>query len=198
MKTLNTYITEWKANLDTISYIDKKNLQYFVYEIDKPMNIRIMSNYWSEYHKYRNNVYIDGKNIKLDNYGVTYVKFNPGTYYVEIKDINGLKSYNNMFAYCDQLVFVPLFNTSNAISMNYMFENCNKLKQVPLFDTSNVESMFYMFEYCESLEDVPLFNIQKTEIVIMTKMFLGCDSLNKKTKREWSKVYDFEKDDKKI
>ena len=40
MKTLNNYINEWRANTNTVSSIKKP--QYFIYEIHKLQQIKIL------------------------------------------------------------------------------------------------------------------------------------------------------------
>ena len=50
--------------------------------------------------------------------------------------------------------------------------------------------MDYMFKWCASLESVPLLDTSSVED--MMGMFYRCKSLSKKTKQEWSSVYNFE------
>ena len=46
MKTLNTYITEWKASSNTVSSIEKHDIQYFVYNIKIKNLIKIFNSDW--------------------------------------------------------------------------------------------------------------------------------------------------------
>jgi len=177
MKTLNTYINEWKINGKSIENIDKEdhskyfNSKYFIYKIDKEEKFKIFETEWPQYDYYARKVYVNGEHIFVD-YGRTEDYYDPGEYEIEIKDINNI---NN----CDG-----------------MFWGCHDLISVPYFDTSKVRNFKYMFDGCSSLENVPLLNIKNA--VNMENMFDGCNRLNTKTKNSWSKIYDFIKRDKKI
>ena len=190
MKTLNTYINEWKANTSTVSSI---KTQYFVYKTDRQQRIKIFDKDWPQFKTYKDKVYINGKNVELDDDGRTITKLEPEiNYNVEIEDIDNVTNCKYMFYYCIYLVEVPLFNTSKVKDMYKMFYKCENLEEVPLFDTSKVKNMVGMFKNCERLQNVPLFDISKVEN--MACMFQCCDNLNKDTEREWSKIYDFEYD----
>jgi surface protein len=81
----------------------------------------------------------------------------------------------SMFNGCNSLTSVPLFNTASVTTMNSMFQSCNSLTSVPLFDTSLVTNMTSMFSACFSLTSVPLFD---TSLVTnMASMFTNCNSL---------------------
>lgn len=58
----------------------------------------------------------------------------------------------NLFAVCQALTSVSLFDTSNVTKMQQMFYYCIKLTAVPLFDTSKVTNMSNMFENCYKVE----------------------------------------------
>ena len=164
MKTLNTYITEWKANSSTV--FDIKHNNKFIYKVKNNSEIKIFGDSWPQIKNYKYKVYIDGKHIELDDYGWTIKKYESGTYIVDIKDIDNVTNCQCMFYFCDQLISVPLFDTSKVDDMWQMFFRCKNLKNVPLLNTNKVESM--------------------------TEMFAECDNLNEKTKNIWSKLYDFE------
>ena len=246
MKTLNTYINEWKATDKSFKHIKLKT--YFVYNqsvmnYDSP--IKIFNNFWKQFNNYKDKVYdIYGHNVELDTSGYTknYYSFGEHKFYIE--DIDYITDCSTMFSDCVQLIKVPLFDTNKVINMYHMFNNCYSLEEVPLFNTVNVELMNAMFQGChklveipffdthnvtnisymcfeckkikrvpkfdttnvkkmnhmfcwdENLRDVPLLNIDKVEN--MNHMFSNCNNLSEKTKKEWSQIYDFEKDDKKI
>ena len=188
MKTLNTYITEWKAKTSTMSSI---NTQCFIYKL-KPYyhKIKIFNIRWAQFEEYKDKVYINGKHVKIDNNGLTLNDYEPGTYKVYIEDIDNVTNCHCMFYDCIHLISVPLFDTSKVENMSAMFCNCCELTNVPLFDTSNCEGMYQMFYRCKKLKNVPLFDTSK--VVDAYQMFYDCDSLNEQTKQEWSSVYDFE------
>lgn len=215
MKTLNNYIAEWRANIGTMSSIKKTNLPYFIFEQSKKDIIKIFDINWAQLTDYKDKVYIDGKNIEINDDGRTINKFEPGKYIVEIKDIDKVVYCQYMFSGCDKLISVPLFDTSNVKNMCGMFSGCTGIENIPLFDTKNVENMSYMFWGCEKLKsipkfntarvtdarymfwacksliEVPLFNNRNYHYLQIENMFLECDNLNDKTKRDWSKIYDF-------
>ena len=178
MKTLNTYINEtltcshsehineWRASSNTVSSIKKKNIQYFVYKLTTTKKIKIFDRAWPQFKDYKDKVYVNDEQLEIGEYGYTKKDYEPGTYEVEIKDIDNVTNCKYMFYNCDQLVSVPLFNTSKVKDMWQMFFNCKGVREIPLFNTKNVE--------------------------VMTEMFWDCNSLSEQTKKEWSKVYDFE------
>ena len=188
MKTLNTYINEWKANTSTVSSI--KKTQYFVYNLYKRGNIKFFDEHWPQLDDYINKVYINGENINVYDNGWSVKGYDKGTYEVYIKDIDNVTTCEYMFYNCTELISVPLFDTSKVKYMNSMFEECNNLEEVPKFDTSNVENMEYMFVDCNYLKIVPLFNINNCNN--MNEMFLDCYELSEETKNMWSKVYNFD------
>ena len=54
--------------------------------------------------------------------------------------------------------------------------------------------MTRMFNGCKNLIDVPLFDTHNVEN--MRNMFAKCHNLSEKTKKQWSKIYNFFTDDK--
>ena len=166
MKTLKQHIEEKLIINKDFKYINN----YFLYKIDKEEKIKIFHYNWTEWSKYIHNVYINGEHINLDGLGRTEKIYKPGTYEVKIKDIDDITNCGGMFSYCNQLINVPLFDTSKVINMRWMFSDCFKLEEVPLFDTSKVKDMEGMFGKCYNLSD--------------------------ETKELWTTIYDFENDDK--
>lgn len=193
MKTLNNYINEWKANSNNVSFIETR---YFIYRNDEKGLIKIFDEDWIQHNNYKDKVYINRKHVQIDNQGWTRNEYEPGIYYVSIKDIDKVTNCLYMFYYCKQLVYVPLFDTSKVENMQCMFKYCSSLDNVQLFNTSNVKYMDEMFYGCENLISVPLFDISKIET--MNYMFIHCKNLNKQTKQEWSQVYDFKTNKQKI
>jgi len=170
MKTLNTYINEWKLNDQSVKSVDDLS-KYFIYSTESYDNIKVFYYKWSEFDLYKDKVYIDGKYAAIDNRGFTHLNIAAGQHKVKIVDINEIFYCDEMFRYCSQLVSVPKFDSSNVRSTAYMFHNCDHLIMVNKFDTKNVSDMRHMFD--------------------------GCSNLNEETKRIWSNVYDFYKQDMK-
>ena len=94
---------------------------------------------------------------------------------VPLFDTSNVNDMYYMFYFCKELQTVPLFNTTNVTNMGRMFNNCQKLQTVPQFDTANVTNMNNMFAYCQKLKTVPLFDASK--VIDINYMFSGCSSL---------------------
>lgn len=165
MKTLNDYITEWKASTDNVSLIKK---QCFIYKLTTNAKIQIFDKDWTQFKEYKDKVYINDEKVNLDSRGYTDKTYDQGTYFIKIDDID------------------------NVTNCRYMFFDCTDLVEVPLFDTSKVENMGAMFYHCLNLREVALLNTRKD--TNMNKMFYECNHLSKETKQIWSQVYNFDTD----
>lgn len=191
MKSLHNYISE-----KLVINKDFKKMENFVYEHDGHGFIKIFDGEdWPEFKKYRDKVYINDEKVELQNDGWTLETYEPGIYNVYIENLEQLKNAYLMFWRCEELKKVPLFDTTNLRSMNYMFQMCTGLKEVALFDTSKVTTMNGTFQHT-ALKDVPLFNTRSVEENQMSMMFANCYKLSKETKQRWSKIYDFERNNK--
>lgn len=93
---------------------------------------------------------------------------------LEVIDGNttGITNMGDLFAYCNALTTVSLFDTSSVTDMSYMFYYCRGLTTVPLFDTSNVTDMNNMFSSCNHLTSIPLFDT--SSVTNMDFMFNDC------------------------
>jgi len=217
MKTLNTYINEWKLNDQSVKRVDDNN--YFVYSHDSASHIQIFSPYWKRFDDYKDKVYDEyGKQINIDINGYTFEYLSPGEYKFIIKDIDKVNNCSHMFYDCDNLIFSPVFDTSKVVSMRNMFYRCynltnapylntknaydisgmflkcKKIEISPKYDTSNTNDVGFMFADCENLKSVPLFT--KTNFTRMECMFRKCNKLSEKSIHDWSKIYDFNENDK--
>ena len=200
MKTLQEHILEKLINNQQVNeklLINKhfESDDYFIYDQHSEGSyIQIFYENFPEIFGYKNNVYINGKQIEI-NYdtGWTKEKFDDGIYKVEIKDIDEVENCTLMFART-RIIKVPLFNTSKVKTMCGMFEECKHLESVPKFDTRNCEEMDFMFEGCKTLKHVPLFDTSK--VTNMKKMFSGCNNLSDDTQKQWSQIYDFFEENK--
>ena len=201
---LNEVLLDWgdpDENIQDNSIISSKDIKWqidkcFIYRVeDEPSRIKIFDdgsdNGWTEFEKFKDKVYINGKHIELtDIGGYTLDEFKPGEYKVYIEDIDQITACKCMFYKCTQLVSVPKFDTSKIDDMMRMFYKCTQLVSVPEFDTSKVKDMYEMFFCCRSLESVPVFDTSKVED--MNDMFLDCDNLNQDTIDNWKYRYNFE------
>ena len=93
-------------------------------------------------------------------------------YAVQIKENwTNIANLQSKFANNNDLIIMPLVDTSNATSMFYMFANCKILQCIPLLNTENVNNMRQMFEGC-NIKEIPLFDTQK--VTDMFSMFFSC------------------------
>lgn len=90
-------------------------------------------------------------------------------------DIYNLRSWNNMFMNCTDLLEVLGANTTDVTYMSYLFQSCSSLSTVPVFDTSNVTNISGMFQGCSSLTYVPLFDT--SSVTDMSYMFFNCSNV---------------------
>ena len=74
-----------------------------------------------------------------------------------------------------RLIEVLGANTSSVTVMDDMFAGCDELTSLSLFDTSAVTNMKNMFYQCTSLTSVPLFNTRSATDVV--SMFYGCENV---------------------
>ena len=95
-----------------------------------------------------------------------------------------------MFAYCRNLISIPLFDTSNVTNMNNMFYKCKSLTSIPELNTSNVNDMYDMFIYCYKLTTIPELNT--SNVTNMSFMFGSCSELTTVPRLDTSKVTSFD------
>lgn len=96
---------------------------------------------------------------------------------LKVLDANteGVTNTSGMFANCEQLQSVCLFDTSEVTRMEFMFEGCSTLTSIPWFNTSKVICMYEMFALASSLETIPWLDTHNCYDFGM--MFWGCENL---------------------
>ena len=85
---------------------------------------------------------------------------------------SALKSVDDMFANCNDLVHASVFDTSGVTSFRSLFGSCTKLVDTPLFDTSSGTNFSSMYYTCKKIKTVPLYNTAKATTVM--SMFCSC------------------------
>ena len=201
MKTLNTYINEWKANKSTTTSIREENMNYFIcsQQNNTKNHIKIFNPIWPLFNYYKDKVYINDEHDEVDNYGYTKNLYEPGRYKITIDEINIANSCRSMFQDSQLIEEVCFLNMPNLIDIEGMFLNCVNLKKVSLLhtkklekmqmaffgctqltevskiDTHNVKYMNQSFANCENLETVPQFDTKNVEN--MYRMFANCTNL---------------------
>jgi len=161
--------------------------------------IRILRNYYNNYH-----IYFDNSSNEIKrNYIENDEKIDKITVYIDYK----IKSFKALFLYCNvkeikfikfnrkditdmSLMFygchslinldVAKLNTNNVKNMNLMFGNCKALKYLDIsnFRTEKVEKMDLIFQRCSSLGKLNITNFNTNNVTSMMGMFSFCSSLN--------------------
>ena len=196
---LNEVLLNWNSedkiqdnNIIKSSDIKDKIDQYFIHIIfpyDEKKSLRIFNNEWPLFRFYRDKVYINNKQVPLNDEGWVQdpdtghvIEFKPGEHRIYIKDIDQVINCNKMFYHCMKLWKVPLFDTSKVKDMSHMFE-CTRIETVPEFNTVNVQNMNYMFYVCPHLRSVPKFNLKN--LIWNHNMFSAISGLDNETKKNW-------------
>ena len=86
-------------------------------------------------------------------------------------------SLNNKFKNDEDLIYMPLVDTSNNTSLEWAFSNCSALCKLPLIDTSNVTTFYYTFNNCGALREIP--NIDTSSATTIESIFNNCYGLKK-------------------
>lgn len=119
-----------------------------------------------------------------------------GLEHIYIDNMMSVVDTTRMFSQDTRLKHVVLHNLKNIRNTTAMFADCESLEKYELTNIGNkLEDTTTMFGGCISLREVPLFNMDN--VIHMTHMFHTCNKLSEKTKKEWSHIYDFEKNNKK-
>lgn len=215
MKTLTQLNEDLKISRHT--KVKDPTVSSFVFEVSVIHDqIRVFSKLWTPFKEFKNNVFIDGEHVELDDDGYTTREYNRGEYQIDIKGTNeivdcedmffqckyltkvlsfnhapDMKNMRAMFKFCNNLQYVELFDTDSVETMEETFYRCENLKSIPKFNTENVGNMKSMFKKCLRLETVPELKTQNVRD--FTKMFEECVSLSEQTKQIWSKKYKFQK-----
>ena len=82
MKTLNDYITEWKASSSNASSINAG--PYFIYKTETYGSIRIFNSIWPQFDYYKDKAYLNGEKINIDKFGYTEEGYSKGTHFFYI------------------------------------------------------------------------------------------------------------------
>ena len=179
---------QWDEQVNLFTGAIKEQLNTFIY-LNRPDDIcnplKILGGDSHTYFYGENNIYIEGKQIRLNRNGFIDPEdrrmFNAlDKIHVVIEDLN-----ETIADHCSRL----WGKTSTEWGCASMFSHCTELYEVPRFDTSKVNSMQYMFTDCTSLKTVPLLDTSR--VTNMNNMFQRCSSLSRESKKEWSSVYNF-------
>lgn len=99
--------------------------------------------------------------------GYKYIKTIP-----ELNPIESYTSFENMYASCENLEYIPFIDTSKVTNMYYAFNSCSSLKKIPNIDTSKVTNFNSCFYNCSSLKDIP--ELDTTSATSVNYMFRSC------------------------
>lgn len=164
MKTLSNYILE-KLVINKHYETD----EYFVYNHKDHGEIQIFGEKFEQLNDYINNVYINGEKAEIREFiGTTKKQYEPGIYKVKIANINDIRSCENMFIKCNELIEVPIFDTSKVKNMKQMFYGCTSLLSIPELDFSSVEDMTRTFSQMINVEHLPELNLLNCKKLVGT------------------------------
>lgn len=88
---------------------------------------------------------------------------------------SGVTNTSSMFVNCQDLQYIPTFDTSNVTTMNAMFSGCRALVTAPYLNTQNVTDFTNMFNSCGALKNIPAYNYNKATTLSQT--FINCYAL---------------------
>ena len=171
-KKLRISIEDYKENYfqSKIIIIPGKPL----YNIRENVFIRILRNYYNNYHIFFDN---NSNEIKR-NYIESDEKINKITIYIDYK----IKSFKALFLYCNvkEIKFVK-FNRKDITDMSLMFYGCHSLINLDIskLNTDNVKNMNLMFGNCKSLKNLDISNFRTDKVEKMDLLFQRCSSLVK-------------------
>ena len=90
---------------------------------------------------------------------------------------DGLKTYDNAFAYNTDLETIPWVDTSKSVSFVNTFLGCSSLTVIPSIDTSKGRTFNGMLKDCISLSEFPSFDLSNA--ISTFEMYNGCRSITK-------------------
>lgn len=164
-----------KVKKGTINYIIKEKILVMKND-SKP--IILFNDHYSKFIDNITSIKINNKSIEIANFH----KFNNiGYYLVEITFNKKLKSMEDLFNHCGDIVELDLsgVDTSKVKSMKSAFSGCFKLQNITFgnFNTSSVTDMSYMFNDCHCLTSLDLYNFNTELVEDMSYMFSNASSL---------------------
>ena len=187
----DTTYYDFKPNKILINGILQQYTDYFVYDLNKNINVITMiwdnklSSCFGMFFMLSNITDIDFSNFDTSNV-VNMRSMFSGANSLKVLDLSNfnttsVKTMYRMFFGCTSLVSVKLnnFDTSQVGDMNSMFYNLNSLKTLDLsnFNTPNVKDMQFMFGGCISLVSLNLNNFDTSQVEDMHNMFSNLNSL---------------------
>ena len=123
-------------------------------------------------------IYFDNSYKEINR---NYLKKNEKVNTVKIIIDHQIKSFKELFSYCDSVDSINFkkFYRINITDMSFMFYECPLLKRITFsnFNTQNVVDMRFMFYLCSSLNELNLIKFNTNNVTDMSSMFSGCSSL---------------------
>ena len=117
---------------------------------------------------------------------ISKFSYNDDLLIMPLVDTSNATNMQNTFLMCKRLISVPLLDTSNVTNMQQTFYNCISLKTIPQLNTFNVTNMSNCFTNCSYLESIPLLNT--SNVTNMSYMFSYADNLKTIPQLNTSKV----------
>ena len=146
------------------------------YIVEDPSKIILLFN--DSYADLIHTLKIDGNKVNVTN---EYQFDSQGEHTIQIYFKKPLKSMNNFFSKCEDLIEVNLMNlTSEKLrSTVNMFNGCEKLSNVNFtnFDASSLNNISNMFNGCSSLNSIDLVGFYNNELEDISGLFANCTNL---------------------
>lgn len=187
MKTLNTYINEWKFNRNTDI---KDQYKYFPKNLDQLLDIitkKLKENIEDPFLNDIDTSQISWMAALFSGYKGNYLS-SAGLKPSMIKrldlrmwDVSNVETMEEMFYECTGLeeLLISTWNTPKLEYVEKMFYHCKNLKKIDFqkFCTSKVRSTKYMFAQCTNLKQLDLRSFDTSSVNNMCYMFEECPSL---------------------
>lgn len=190
MKSLYTYINEWKytSNTDVRKDIIPTEFPKTKEELFDIIALRLKDNIEEPYL-----LDIDTSKIKSmedlfsnDESDYLYQNYSIKTWDIKVLDLHTWDTSNvehmgGMFYKCGKLkkVILSSFDTRKVWSMDSMFEGCRTIETIDIsnFDTSGLQSSDSMFLDCTYLKEIKIGNFDMSKNTNMNYMFSQCENL---------------------
>ena len=184
MKTLNTYINEWKLTDDSktkVSFYNffpetKEELSSLIHKRleDNPTKPDLLDISTVKLNDLSGIFAGTGSKYCLNGYGIGSIE----ELDLHTWDVSNVESFECMFHKCYSLKKLNLsgWNTHKARNINGMFEECESLESLDLsnFDTRNIRIMTWVFCRCKKLKKLNLSGWKTSKVTTIEEMFYNC------------------------
>lgn len=79
---------------------------------------------------------------------------NSQCFYTPEMDTSQITNFQEYFAFCENLITIPILDTSNGTDFDSMFYCCDLLYKIPQLDLSKCTNGAHLFSSCENLREI--------------------------------------------